>query len=736
MKECELVSRAPHIGARWSASRKRRAGFSHIPGRLTVTALMLLGSLAISPAFAAECKFIGGPQYGGTEPTLAVDANCADPDYNEKTLVIDSTQQQVLKLPDGSTIPYTEVKGHFPATKTKATLPPGITESPTVASHSVVWRFPDKAHWQHRFFQQTYPLPMEFLNTVDSRFAFTHGGYTVGITPGNPNVGYRVSAAAAKLAKAYASKLYGYKGRIYGYMYGQSGGSVQAIGAAEGTSGVWDGIIPVVIATDGLNVHSFLWDGLYAMAIPQAKRDAITAASIPGSGKDMYAGLTNEEHAVLDEYLQAGFARKALEQSGMFKMAMVMAGTGTISSLDPTYEDDFWSKPGYEGTNPPSYLTAAKVDGFATITEVKRDAKNVPTAITFDPSTVPALGSIGDAGLAFYVYAADGVTRIANGDARAINGTLQGNTLTLTGTNDPVLLAALVDGAKIRINNRFILAACFYPRHTIMNNGNPAYDQYRNADGTPKYVQRPNKLLYAPNVRASGGITQTGKLKVKTMVLEDLADPLSYPYVASFYAGEVQKALGAKKAAQMFRVYYNDNSSHGAMGIIPGKLGIGLVGIAGILDQALLDLAAWVEHGKTPLPSTRYKVDAMTQVIVPEKASQRFGLQPVVHLSANGGMHADVGINQPVNLTGEIEMPPRAGKILQYDWYVGTGDSYEPATKLAQPKAAVEVSRTVTFDKPGDYTVTLRTFAQRDGVGDTDSTTLLQNLARVGVSVH
>src|SRR4051794_15073004 len=98
--------------------------------------------LLVSPASADTCRFIGGPQFGGIEPPLAVDANCTDPDYNDKTFIIDSTQEQTVKLPDGSTIGYTEVKGHFPATRTEAQLPTGVSQSPTTASHSVTWRFP------------------------------------------------------------------------------------------------------------------------------------------------------------------------------------------------------------------------------------------------------------------------------------------------------------------------------------------------------------------------------------------------------------------------------------------------------------------------------------------------------------------------------------------------------------------------------------------------------------------
>lgn len=692
--------------------------------------------LAAGQLQGANCRFADAQQFGGSEPPLIIDAACTDPDYNETTFVIDSTQQQALKLPDGTTIAYTEVKGHFPATRTAAQLPAGVLESPTTVSHAVVWRFPDKARWRNRFFQQSYPLPFDFLNTVDGGFAFLSGGYTVGITPGAPNVGYRVSAASAKLAKAYANKLYRNTARVYGYIYGQSGGSVQMMGASEGTTGVWDGIVPVVIATDGLNTHSFMWDALYALAIPEAKRGAIGEAVEPGSGADIYSGLDSGQRAVLNELLNAGFARQALGAI-KFNVATALQFAGSIEAYDPSYEDDFWSQPGYEGANPPAYLTAARVDGYATISEITRNAENSPTAIAFDPATLPALGSTGAAGLQWYVYRADGSIRVIGGSARSLAGNLKGSTLTLSGSNDPTLLKALVVGQRIRINNRLLLAACFYPRHSNFNNGNPAYDQYRNPDGTPRYVQRPIQTAYLANVRASGGRRQTGKLGVKTIVIEDLVDPLSYPYVAAFYATQVNKAMGSE-AADVFRIYYNENAGHGAVGpIAPGKPSTITITIDGILNQALLDLAAWAERGIPPPPSSQYKLDAMNQVILPEAASERHGLQPIVHLTANGKTRTEVGVNQPVRLAGTLEMPPGTGKVVQYDWYLGKSDfTFEPATKLADPQTLVNVTRSISFSAPGEYTVTLRTWAQRDGAAESTGTTALQNLARVRVVVR
>ena len=495
-----------------------------------------------------------------------VDDTCVDPDYNAATFVTDSTEQKELKLPDGGTIAYREVRGHFPAIRTKAQLPVGIGESPTTAKHAVVWRFPEQKYWRNRFFQQTYPLGIEMLNTVDPRFAFTNGGYTVGVNPGSPNVGYRVPAAAAKLAKAYANKLYGNAKPVFGYLFGMSGGSVQSLGATEGTSGVWAGVIPIVIATDGLQTHSFQLASLYATAIPEAKRKAIAAAAAPGSGVDLHAGLTDAESAVLDELLRAGFARRALEDM-RFSVGSGAGSVGAIQTFDPTYENDFWTR--YEGANPPAWLTAAQVDGVATIASIKRSAENAPMAIVFDPASLPRMGSVGAEGAQFLVLDAKGQP-VVSGDTRSLAGKFQDNTFTLntpgdpfSAANDPVLLAALKEGGRIRITNRGLLAALFYPRHTILDNGNPAYDQYKNRDGSPKYEQRPVSIAYSGNLRAAGGIRQTGKVLNKTIVLEILSIRLLSLY-RRVLCGAGAPLARAVQTDRMFRLYYQDYAAHGA----------------------------------------------------------------------------------------------------------------------------------------------------------------------------
>jgi hypothetical protein len=480
------------------------------------------------------------------------------------------------------------------------------------------------------------------------------------------------------------------------------------------------------------------------MAIPPAKADAIAAAAVPGGTGDIYAGLNEEEKSVLNEFLAAGYPLPVI--GNHFKNLIPLVDPIDIRLFDLTYEDDFWSKPGYAGVNPPNYLEAAKVDGYATITGITRDAAGVPIAIQFDPATVPALGTIGDAYLEYFVYAADGKTRLIDptravgvptdnkqrfsllGDLNTATGTL-----TLTGTykvglergnpitNSPVLLKALKVGSKIRINNRFILAMYYYPRYSNLP-GMRSYDQYRNADGSAKYPQRKDiSILVNSNYRTMGGRVETGAIKTKVMIIEGRGDNLSWPIFNASYAQQIQRTLGPK-ANDMMRFYLHDNGRHAVGG---GELGI--------FQQSIQDLMAWAEKGIAPPPSTSFTI-RNGQVIPPDTAAERHGLQPVMNLTANDVARATVGVNQPVKLAAKLEMPPMTGQIVQYKWTIS--GAADPMTVLDKPQPLVEVNRTITFDQPGTYVVRLTVNGQRDGLVDPPNQTLLPNFKEVRVVVQ
>ena len=711
---------------------------------------LALGLVATSsPAAAAQCRFAPLAQINqdvGVEPQLLIDGTCTDPDYNESTFVIDKTENLTLQVPGGPLIPYTQVSGHFPATKTVATLPAYLRQTPTLFQQNYIFRFPAKEFWRNRSFEQQHPSGG---GQVDNRMAFTNGAFSINwmsASTANAVASHRHEAAATKVAKAYANRLYDNSAKIYSYFWGCSGGGIVSMAAAENTTGVWDGVQPQCLGPTGIaTFHSFHWQAHYTMAISQAKRDAIAAAAVAGGTGDIYAGLNEEEKSVLNEFISAGYPLPAI--GNHFKNFVPLVDPIDIRLADPAYEEDFWTKPGYAGANPPNYLKAALVDGYATITGVTRDAAGLPTAVQFDPATVPALSVTGENYLEFFVYSADGKTRTIDPE-RAVGEpsdnlrrfSLRGKldtatgTLTLGGTtknvfgnvsqltNSQLLLGALQIGGKVRINNRFILAMYYYPRYSNIP-GMRSYDQYRNADGTAKYPQRKDiSVLAGPNYRTMGGRVETGAIKTKVMIIEGRADHLSWPLFNASYAQQIQRTLGPARANAMMRFYLHDNGRHAVGGGEPG-----------IFQQSMQDMMAWVEKGVPPPPSTSYTIRG-GQVVPPANAAARRGLQPVMSLTANGVSRAKVAVNQTVALASKLEMPPRAGQIVQYGWTVD--GKAEAMTVLDKPRPLVLASRTIMFDKPGTYVVRLTVNGQRDGLVAPANQTLLNNFAEVRVVVE
>jgi hypothetical protein len=149
--------------------------------------------------------------------------------------------------------------------------------------------------------------------------------------------------------------------------------------------------------------------------------------------------------------------------------------------------------------------------------------------------------------------------------------------------------------------------------------------------------------------------------------------------------------------------------------------------------QSLRDLVAWVEKGIAPPASTGYVVND-GQVELAAKAEDRHGIQPVVKLTVGGAKRIEVAANQPVQLTGLIEAPPGAGRIVGAGWWFGEGQPRYEISPIGNPKRAIEINNTHTYKKPGVYYVTLFATSQRKG-NASDTMTDIQNLDRVRVVV-
>lgn len=297
----------------------------YVPPAATLV-LALVASLVIaSPASAVPADCVTAPS-----GAVLVTPDCNDPLYASPVIDVESDEV--------TPIAYHKVAGHFEGTAIQFNI-----------------YLPAASSWQGRFFQYTYPLTD--ANATDRAIAFgaENGGYTVqaGSSTGN-SLGYRHDAAAAKFAETVAAQYYGVSaGSINGYLYGASGGSFQVIGAAEGTTGVWQGFVPMVMGTPMSTPYTFFIRAMARLVLAN-KATQISDAILPGGSGDPYAGLDPAETAMLRELTSFGVPLRGWEDPdyllGLSAPDGLLGFGAVVKALDPTYADDFWNKPGYLGT--------------------------------------------------------------------------------------------------------------------------------------------------------------------------------------------------------------------------------------------------------------------------------------------------------------------------------------------------------------------------------------------------
>ena len=594
--------------------------------------------------------------------------------------------------------------------------------------------FPPEGQYEGRFFHNTYPMatsadigpfPIAFevatgdlAFTLDSGAAYvqTNNGGAFRVPGTDPAIAaYRVNAAAAKFAKVVAADIFG-PHRTYGYLFGGSGGAYQTMGAAENTSGVWDGFVPFV---PGCNhaIPSMFTARMHALRVlrEHGALAAIANAVEPGSGRNPYAGLDAEAAEALREVSRMGFPLRGWYAHETMNSGYFANIAGMIPTMDPHYANDFWSEEGYLGDDPDASIQDAVCEFDTTVTAINRD---FPVTITL--AAMPEWD-------------------VANSHLRMLEGAAAGDSLpiargsgdavTLIAHLDPAVIAAIQPGDAVQIDNSWPLALETYHRHQVPpEEGLYGWDQFRRDDGTPIYPQRGVLVGPVGTANAAGSVL-TGKVHGKVMMLACLLDIDSFPWQADWYRSAVKQQLGAD-FSDNFALWFIDNAHHENPATPLARTHAVSYGPA--LKQALRDLAAWVEHGVRPF-ETRYAV-VDSQVLLPASAAARQGIQPVVTLTANGAARAEVGVGEAVKFAGLIDVPDGAGEVIAAEWdFAGTGDFPDSAV-IAAPAPSVEVIATHTYAQTGTYFAVLRATSSRDG-NTAARHCRIQNLARVRVVV-
>jgi hypothetical protein len=622
--------------------------------------------------------------------------------------------------------------------------------------------FPPKEQYQGRFFQHVTPAPagetLDANNAVVGSgellqhmlFSLSSGAYFVLSNEGGPGAiagdqtipGYRVNAAAAEYSRIIAEQMYG-GNRPYGYAFGGSGGCFKTLSGFENTT-AWEGAVPFVCGSP-MAIPNVFTVRILAMRTLKDKFASVVDATEPGGSGNIYQNLSDEEQDALREVTKMGFPPAAWFNyktigEGAFPVLFPL-----VKMMDTGYFKDFWTVPGYEGVNPKPSLTKARVQHPTAVVNVvspgnpeshksfggvdaAKDAIKDSQMIGIQMESVPSQDLEG----AFVA-----VKTGASAGKELPVGKVSGNTVFIArnpfGADNSSDVKALKPGDQVVLDNSDFLAMQYYHRHQVPGPDFYVWDQFRGPDGKPLEPQRP--MLIGPMVTGAGSV-QSGKFKGKMIMVESMMDQDALPWQADWYRSKVKEALG-DRMDDSFRLWYVEHALHGD-GARQGDT-THTVSYIPDLYQALRDLSAWVEKDVPPPPSTNYKmVDG--QVVVPLSAAERKGIQPVIHLSANGKPRADVVANRAVKFTATVEIPPNTGKLIAAEWdfegdgkYAFTQDLKD--SDITSSGNQVRLTMTHAFPKPGTYFATLRAISQRDGDKNAPYARI-ENLDRVRVVVE
>jgi hypothetical protein len=630
--------------------------------------------------------------------------------------------------------------------------------------------FPPQEQYEGRFFQHVMPFPINEYASAggsgeESRvgFALASGGYFVETNGGgmamsgmpgktvDPTLaGYRINAACAQYSRVVATQMYG-SHRTYGYLYGGSGGGFKTISGLENSS-AWDGAVPYVIGNP-MAIPNAMTVRLYAMRVLKDKFPQIVDAIEPGGSGDMYAGLNEEEREALREVTRMGFPPRNWYRHKAMDLGPFAILFGSVVAQDPSYFTDFWTKPGYEGANPPPSLKRARIQQRMTIRKVITADEASKLGLPAPAWTAAAgvgtdawrllqqMGTLPDRPVAFEVdepptgYLMGALINVVTGGAagsalsfgRVHHKLIMVDIPPIGGI--PATAPAIKAGDDILVDNSNFLAVQTYHRHQVPTKDYYVWNQFRGPDGLPIYPQRP-KLL-APGFAASGaGSLQTGRFAGKMILVQNLMDEDAHPWMADWYRNLVKAAMG-RRAGEHFRLWYTDYANHGDFSRQEDPTRT--ISYIGVLQQALRDVSAWVERGTRPPDNTAYQV-VDGQVVTPARAAQRRGIQPTVALTANGGVKATVKVGEAVAFAATVDVPSGAGKVVSAEWDFEGGIPAFPVAAQFAPAARLTLKANHAFQRPGTYFPALRVAAQREGDAKT-AFARIRSLGRVRVVV-
>ncbi len=603
-------------------------------------------------------------------------------DTRFRSPVIDRDEWKERYLPGGETIPFRYLHGYFKGTDVKFSF-----------------CFPPAERYEGRFQQylSPFPGPDEEVASLGHTgledrigFALKCGAYYVETNmgskqqfggSGDATMTWKSSAAAAEYSREKAMEIYDTRQRPFGYVYGGSGGGYKTMACIENTS-AWDGAAPYVIGSPVSLPNTITMHVQGQRVLRNAFPQILDALDAGGSG-DPYKELNQDEADMLRELTKMGFPPLAwyMEAKGVIDPGSLPVLMPGVKKMDPDYFIDFWTKPGYAGADPNSssskdrihFRTKVKAVHQAGKTE-KRSAEDGLNGVDdaykkqmvsgngayLELETLPQGENLYQEGLYMTFQSGDAK------DATLLMGKMMrytdvgGGIVTIGDcygmSNLSETLNKIKPGDEILLDNSDYIALQSYYRYQVPADLSfHAWDQFRNADGTPKTPQR----RPFPVPFTGTGVYQDGDIQGKIINIQALMDESTCPWCADWWRNKIIEARGSD---ENHRTYFMERCMHGDINAIGNYM---VVNYVGALRQALIDLSKWVEKGIEPLKRTAYTLGEDGQIHTEQDVSKRFGIQAIPTLKANGEKCAHVKTGECVRFTVDVEVPKDAGDVTE-----------------------------------------------------------------------
>jgi hypothetical protein len=578
-----------------------------------------------------------------------------------------------------------------------------------------------------------------------------------GVDPGL--YGYRASVESARFSKHICKQVYG-REPDYSYVWGGSGGGRRSPLCLEYGNGVYDGALPFMgggnIEPHGTNsrVRSeqpFSFGSMFNVQrlLQGEKLERVIDAMQPGGGGNPFDGLSTYESEELSNLYRLGYPRgdELMISKPMGQIWLWSSIADMLLDEDGDYFKAFWTKPGYVGFDQPDAVRDDLIDLELPVTRIltAQDLMSEEFAgqeyADAKPMAMMMASSSGQWDLPIAIElkgVCKGYRRGAG--ARIISGDIAGRQFYCTqnvgdfffcdGRAEANLLRfrGLKVGDKVHLDNHAFLAFCYSYRHHISDD--PMNDFLR-VDGRPIYPQH-GLPMQSPLM----GVPYSGQYEGKLLWIHHTHDASLWPPQGVIYKRAVEEVQGHERARERFRLQWTQNAEHVPPMLLPSvpkrSTTTWLIDYMPSIEQGLVDLAAWVEKGAAPAETQYVFKDG--KVTLPATAKERGGTQPVVNVTANGGLRAEVKAGETVTVTVRAEAPPGAGTFTQAQLDFDGSGGFATPHPIESGQEEIAFSVTHTYAEPGTYFATARVRLNREG--DPAARRQVENLASARIVVN